>query len=81
MTNTLTTAPGVCDDCGGHCQPQHAFCAKCRRLRKAAQAAEAKPEPTPLSIPHAGSPYRCRDHHDIAVDRRGRGCPWCGAGR
>jgi hypothetical protein len=23
------------------------------------------------------SHYRCRDHHDSAVDYRGRGCPEC----
>ena len=30
----------------------------------------------PLS-PHAGSPYRCRAHHEVRVDRRGKGCHEC----
>ncbi|MGO4340691.1 hypothetical protein [Pedococcus sp. 2YAF34] len=30
-----------------------------------------------LNRPHAGSPYRCRAHHGIAVDAKGRGCSEC----
>jgi predicted amidophosphoribosyltransferase len=75
-----TTAPGVCGGCGGPCQPYRAICAKCERKgRAAAKAATVLPEPAPVTA-HQGSPYRCRSHHGVHVDRRGRGCPLCGVG-
>lgn len=34
-------------------------------------------EPEPVANAHAGSPYRCRAHHDVRVDQRGKGCGPC----
>jgi hypothetical protein len=81
MTVTHTEPPGTCTRCGGNCQPRRPLCSYCREARRLELRDAAPAEPAPVVVPdqgpHAGSPYRCRDHHDVRVDRHGRGCPEC----
>lgn len=50
-------------------------CKTCKRF-SVQHLTPAPRKPNPASA-HAGSPYRCRAHPEIRVDRKGKGCPRC----
>ena len=52
-------------------------CLNCRPAKAAEPTSVADLFTVPAVSPHQGSPYRCREHHDVPVDRNGRGCPEC----